>query len=437
MTRGWGMISGGGRWIFHGVGRTPVIPFGNLIKRISYRMINVVMFRSKTNNITKMAYNKTPTKSSTAYTSSPRTPQYGTPTSRGKPELLSGYIAAVGNEERSRKGNEYYNIVLQVSKSQLVIITVMKSAGNLVRTEALSLLDHPVTLENVFPGGDCFFYYRNKGSHYEIHEDTSSLEFGLTYALTTIADLLKKPIGGVFNVRVMLRWMNDDSENRRNAMIADETHSIRFSAWKDSWFKLEENVVYVFTGLVLKEFFGMKLDTANTSCYRQREEVMNPNWPDNIKELCNIDEEEVLQVDKFCGVSLSSAGICPGCHAPIPFAGVSDQTLECDPCDKLFSPTQVQMSGTIDIEMTTGAILTLSFTDKIVESLFGAGTVKPYALKRKELRKQIMGYDKTTVTFGKKSKKITSIVKQADAPPLKMQKLDNKIVEMDSQSTSK
>ena len=128
----------------------------------------------------------TPTKSETAAGSPrPGTP-YSTPTSKGKPEDSNGFIVMVGPVEESKKGNQMINVQLQVSKTEILTLTVMQFPGNAVKEDFDQHLDKQ---------GDA----------------APKLNFEMNYLTTLIATIEKKSSGRYF-VKVVLEWIVTDEK---------------------------------------------------------------------------------------------------------------------------------------------------------------------------------------------------------------------------------
>ena len=213
-------------------------------------------------------------------------PSFSSPSSRGKAESLVGYLVAVGPKQKSKKKNWYYVVHLQVSQTDLVQITMMESMsrGNPRREEFLPLVTQPLKFNNVYPGEkqSAYFYTQNQQSTWEVTEEQA---FTLD-DLTSPIELINTKTNGVFHVKGMLRWLDEvkpvTNGAYRFALIGDVSSHMRMKIWKEEWFKLDEEKVYLFTNLQVQEYFGFYLSTKYHSTYAETGEEITPSWPSDM-----------------------------------------------------------------------------------------------------------------------------------------------------------
>ena len=256
------------------------------------------------------------------------------PSTRGKAENLSGYLVGVGLSEQSKKKNHYFLLQVQVSKTELISVMVMENGQNPTRGEFLALTNSAVKFSNVYPGDGTYFYHTVKGSSFE----ATHLDYGIDDLTVSLSHISTKT-SGVFHVKCMLRWKGEvetakNGSNMRDAIIADTSGSWKLTVWKRAWWSLlEENVVYVMTGLKLEEYYGFYLRTTGASTYQKCEEDFEAAWPGNIDSLIPIKKEKNLDFPEIESVSLASSSICNVCSNPVV---VTDGFFDCTQCKKMY-----------------------------------------------------------------------------------------------------
>ena len=387
---------------------------------------------------------KTPTKAgqSLGASNTPRTPQtpmssYGSPSTKGKTANISGYLLSVSQYKKSKKGNTYFNLQIQVSKSEIIPLTVMQSYGNKKRDDFIGHVDSALSFESVFPGDDCYFYYSTKGSRHMVC--VVHLDFELDYAVSTLETLNKKNFEGkcvdLFNVKVMIKYINDgdEHERRRKALIADNTGYMKLTLWDEMWFEVAHDTTYVLSHLQLSNNFGLQLSTTRNSFHRKLEEKITPAWPADIVHMCNIDEDVNISVENFSGASLKSYALCPKCKQPVQLEeGMDNDLPECGPCDSEFRVKKCKITGTVTIDIDDEEVLTLSIGDQIIDNYFGAGTCKLHARKVKSiLRRKLMQIENVTICYTSRSLHITKITDTDECSKGKKRKVDGEDGESD------
>ena len=201
--------------------------------------------------------------------SSVRSPKaFNTPTTKGRGEDIRGLLVAVGLKETSRKGNPYYLLSVQVTKSQLTVVTVMLDNKNPPRDTFTAICGQPMELLSVYPGDDGYFFSRGKGSSFRVID--GPLQFNADDITSTLMHVATKTSGN-YHIKVMLKWVNrvetTKNGNRfRGAVVADVSGSFKLTIWKSEWWKaLKEDSCYLITNLKLDEYFGYFLATTERS----------------------------------------------------------------------------------------------------------------------------------------------------------------------------
>ena len=364
----------------------------------------------------------TPSKSSSQDVYMSRgTPTSSTPTSKGKGESLTGYVVCVSPVERSRRGNDYYLLKVQINKMEATTITVMFKSENPSREDFIQLIDEPVTFNRIYPGDGCFFYSGLKGSSHE--KCYTKLAFPRKNPSSTVEHVQAQE-SGKFHLTVMIKWigtveLSKKGDKYRVAMVADPTGDMRVRVWKPGWFNLKEDTAYWLTDLSVSDFFGITLGTTYTSCFQKLSGPLeNVSWSSSTDNLLKADVAQSVDCTDLLSASLYSELICPKCHQGIPIVedstGEVPEFIRCPSadCSRLCKVKRCtfDINGNIDIEVDTNDSLTLSINSAVIDDVFGATTSKLYGLQLRELEKKLLRLEDISIEYNTNSKKVVKMV---------------------------
>ena len=297
-------------------------------------------------------FNSPPTTPKRNWPSTPSGALQRTPTAKRKAESRMGYVISVGPIEESRNMNLYFNIRVQITKTETTSFRVMQQKDNCTREDFLPLVGQSVYFECVFPADGCFFYWKHKGSRHTISD--SAMSFEISDSASTVAHVHTQE-SGMFDLKVVIRWMGEPKEKNgglvKVAQVADATGDISLSVWKEPWFGLSEDQAYMITDLKLRDNFGKELSTSHMSTYREIQEVIDPKFSFDIMEIRKKDAVQSVNFDDIEAVTLSSKAICPKCKDKVQLVdGEVLEFLDCNTCKRSFKlkKAQFELIGHID-----------------------------------------------------------------------------------------
>ena len=201
--------------------------------------------QNKNSDLIAKTSTKTPSKQNGNFnTDVPRTPSFAqtsgssstftSPSSKGIAESLNGYLVSVGAMEKSKKGNNYYRLLVQVSKTQLVTIMIMDQPRNPQREQFLPHCTASINFTKVYPGDGGYFYSTQQHSRWKIGDE---LSYSIDDLTTSLKIINVKRAGAEFHVKAAMRWIGGiDTANNgsryRSAMLADVSGNIKLTVWK-------------------------------------------------------------------------------------------------------------------------------------------------------------------------------------------------------------
>ena len=366
----------------------------------------------------------------------PRTPSFAqasgssstftSPSSKGVGESLNGYLVSVGAMEKSKKGNSYYRLLVQVSKTQLITIMIMDQPRNPQREQFTPHCTASLHFTKVYPGDGGYFYSAQQNSRWKVGEE---LSFSIDDLTTSLKIINVKRAGAEFHVKAAMKWLGEvDTANNgsryRSAMLADFSGNIKLTVWKTAWFDLPEGI-YLFTSLKLREYFGLYLATTGASTYADTKEQIVANWPEDFEEMLPKKETNTMIDCEINSVTLNVLAFCPSCDNTIVY---SDQDgIDCQPCGKTLKSKKcrLQVMGSMDVEAgDTQEVISLTIDGSIIDNIFGCGTVKRYANKIRDLKLMLLQLEDLEVVYNVESRKVTSI-KMSEEPVKKKNRIDN------------
>jgi len=324
------------------------------------------------------------------------------PTSKGKPVDVSGYLIHVGNVEVSRNDNKYFDVKVQVTQSDSQSVRFMINDD--VKIQEMFTLkkleyqtenkDLIISFKRVFVSNDTTFFNISKGSTY-VFEEEKKMSFKKDELCTSIKDIQTKD-SGMFDVIVSIKWLADKKEVSngsicRECIIADDTGDMSLTIWRDSLISLfEENVTYKITDLNLKNYFGLKLSTSGKTSFEKRPKEIKITWPDLAKyrfEESTIKNRKTLKKAELCGVVISCQLLCSGVDCRNVLEENDSKIITCRKCKRqsFTSKCPMEVIGKLDIDD-----LTLNFSVNVIDDLFGEGTCSFYITKISELEKKIL-----------------------------------------------
>ena len=324
-------------------------------------------------------------------------PSFSTPSTKGRSEDVSGFLVGVGFPEKSRKGNTYYLLQVQVSKSELISLMVMEDQNNPKRGEFLAFSKKPVTFYSVFPGNETYFFSRSKGSGFK----PCAIDHFTIDDLTVSLQHISTKQTGTYHIKVMLKWVGDPETTKngskmRKAIVADITGSFKLTIWKGAWWPLlKEDTVYIMTNIILDEFFGYYLKTSVGSTYEKCDEKIEAACPDDIDDIIRRNKEVTIQCEGIDSVALTAIAYCSTCDNSIPIIA-GDKFFDCGPCDETrwASKCRYEMTGSIVVMAPLGEAPTLTPLKLVIDAttvdmMFGEGTAQRYGNKLKELKRHL------------------------------------------------
>ena len=93
----------------------------------------------------------------------------------------------------------------------------------------------------------------------------------------------------IVDVKASIKWVEDtrtvlcgkDTKRERNvrlALIADDTASVKLSVWQELIPKLEDGETYLFYGLVVEDYYGIRVATTTCSRVELCADKLNIQW---------------------------------------------------------------------------------------------------------------------------------------------------------------
>ena len=357
----------------------------------------------------------------------PPTSTFSTPSTKGKGEDIVGYLVAVEDIQKSRRGNTYYMLQIQVSKTELLDITIMaKDSKNPSRAEFLSLRGKPLKFTHVYPAERSgYFYTTSKGS---VHEEISDIkDFSIDDIITAVGVVSKKT-SGTYHVNAMLKWLgpveqSNGGVNFRWALLGDVSGSMKLKVWNEKWFELAEQTVFRITNLTVKDFFGVHLGTSFHSAVAAVDEEIIPAWPDHWEDMVDKIELKTINYVEIDSVSLSANAKCPSCNNDFRLTG--SDFLDC--CDRSFRSKKCKffLHGEIEVEVPEqDEPLNLTVDLPVIDNIFGEGTVRRSAHQLTELKHRLLQLERVQIKYVVQTKKVESISVLDDVPAAKKSKND-------------
>ena len=160
-------------------------------------------------------------------------------------------------------------VPLGEQKTKWNVVTKQNPSIKIQLFKDKTFASQPVKLTNVTKvASGTLFFNSNRGSRIE---DASAV----TFKNTPLEDLklidIKDEFSGTFTVKGCIKWLKEATKPIpsaglvRDAMLADGTHHIPISIWKDTIDLAEEGKYYKFTNVAAKYFFGQKLYTTDST----------------------------------------------------------------------------------------------------------------------------------------------------------------------------
>ena len=359
----------------------------------------------------------TPSSRSQASGSGFRSPSFSSPSSKGQGEDLVGYLVTVGPIQKSRKNNYYYLLQMHVAKLEIIAITIMVDKSNPPREVFLPYSTLPMKLSMVYPGDGGYFFYKSRGSTFEV---TDELTFTIDDLMTPLK-LLQTKKSGKYHIKGMLRWLGEVEMNKnggiyRWALLGDVSGSIKLKVWKEEWFQFSEQTVFLMTNLQVIDYFGVYLSTVFDSAFSTSVEEIVPSWPADFDSMVTKLETKTILSAEINSVAISTSAFCPACKHDI-----DGEFLECNPCNRTFKSRKCKfhLSGTIEVEgIEDGAACTVEVNvdSANIDQMFGEGTVRRYGRNIKELKHRLLQQENMEITYVPETKKITMITIEQSIP---------------------
>ena len=231
---------------------------------------------------------------------------------------LDGYINSFSNF-KSLAGNEGYDVKFQVSQTEHVTIKILKNNNRTITDSYLNNLKQagePLAIKKLNRGTKgVLFFNTSRGSKIQ---PSNNVSFVINNNSVTKINCIKSELSGEFDVIGRIGWLEgkrvvqsgNETKVLRDAVLFDESDNILITIWENLLETVDESHCYCFHGVVLKNYFGLKLSTTKSTFV----DVIND---DSINENINVSEEVLTQYRESrqdLNVKLNPTLCCPKIH---------------------------------------------------------------------------------------------------------------------------
>ena len=164
------------------------------------------------------------------------------------------YTGHIANPEISKNKNLYYDVKVQVTKTEYTTIRFMAKGGcpnaeklRLIKKEEEVKGNRVIFLQKIFKSDDTSFFNMELGSKYIFQ---NIFPFRPT-SLTTSINEIRNHTSGRFHVSACIKWIFSNSKCQ-NGVLIDESGEIMVKMWRESLLCVED-VWYTVTDMNLKD----------------------------------------------------------------------------------------------------------------------------------------------------------------------------------------
>lgn len=348
----------------------------------------------------------------------PKTPRKG-----GQSVDISGYLLLVGQEESSAtSGNDFYDLVIQRTKSEITVVRVMMKGNPPTSPEMLCKMKEQDSEGKLFmkflsvcPSGDIYFYNETTGSSYSFDFPTPDFDKDeyrkFTVKLADVEDVITPTV----NVECQVKWLSSikissAGDPFRNAVLYDKSGDFFAAFWNKTLLALpEEQQIYI-TELKVRDFFGKQLNTQRNTIAMESGGATISLSDDRLeyyksRVLAGINTKTVA-VPCLAGAIFHTILKCPTPDCIGDVALVTDKIGKCNKCgsrtNKILCKNSI--SGTIST-----SDVSLVIEEEEIDNIFGKGTASLYYNKVDDLADKFLGLEKPAITYDAKKKSVISI----------------------------
>ena len=187
---------------------------------------------------------------------------------------LHGFVVSF-NSQKSKVGNEFFDVNIKVSATEISIVRIMKNSNNNITASYLSNLKEagaPMAFTLLSSSSNGIHFFNSyRGSRIQ---PSTEVNFSCDNNEKVSIDVIKQHTTGSFDVSGCMKWLSDikavttqeeKTKHLREAVLYDETGDMPLTLWEEHFEKIKEFKWYHFTRLNLKNFYGLKLSSSKST----------------------------------------------------------------------------------------------------------------------------------------------------------------------------
>ena len=187
---------------------------------------------------------------------------------------MHGFVVSF-NSQKSKVGNEFFDVNIKVSATEISIVRIMKNSNNNITASYLSNLKEagaPMAFTLLSSSSNGIHFFNSyRGSRIQ---PSTEVNFSCDNNEKVSIDVIKQHTTGSFDVSGCMKWLSDikavttqeeKTKHLREAVLYDETGDMPLTLWEEHFEKIKEFKWYHFTRLNLKNFYGLKLSSSKST----------------------------------------------------------------------------------------------------------------------------------------------------------------------------
>ena len=340
--------------------------------------------------------------------------------SKGKSTDVKGFILLVSYEQILSSNNNYFDVIVQQTKTDIITIRVMpQKQPTISRDLFIKSIRQSVVMEKVFIGDDMRFYKPLSGSTHRINDTNTKLSFKCdSYGKFTS---LLEQVQPLMNVQCMLKYIGtsklaNNGSRIRNCVLYSETDAILTTIWNPAYFKLPEDKMLFIGGLVTEEYFGVQAKMLSRTYVMESTSPVIPIIsksrlaPLRLRAM-GVTNATEIEVPGLIGASFSSAIHCTAKDC----RGVIKPTAD----GGKFGKCSVEMCKTmVNVHRATHIVcgelqvtdeISLSADAEVIDSIFGDGVALLHRTQPEKITEKFLDLEDITVSYDNKTKKLLAI----------------------------
>ena len=339
--------------------------------------------------------------------------------SKGKPSTVKGYIILVGYEQTSGSNNQYFDVIIQQTKTDIVTVRVMPQNQKTVsREEFLKIVGTNVVMEQVFSADDMYFYKPLSGSSHKLEKEDLSFKCDSYRKFTQGMDNPQEKM----NVECRLKYIGEpkfaaNGSRIRNCVLYTEANEILATIWNPTYFDLPEDKMVFIGDLFTEPYFGVKAKLlSRTNVMLSGSELITVISkerldPIRVRALGIVNTTEIA-VKGIIGASFTSIIHCPAknCSGQIQPPTSNSKIGKCSNYDKCKQMVNIDLAKyVLSGEITITNDVTLTADAEVVDSVFGDGVSALHNAQPDKITEKFLELRNISVLYDKKSSRLVAI----------------------------